>query len=214
MNTEDKEIINELVEDLSPVQRLMSPVTRTLVFLVPSLICLTAIMWYLQPFRPGFLEQILNFPRFSLEIFFGYAAAILAIAIGFIMSVPGAKEEKFVRNLIRIGVILFAGVFLYSLSSPSMPITMAGKRGFCIFEVAIFGGVLAILLIAFHRRSVFFKPTASSLFIGIGCALLPAITMQLACMYNPQHALTHHYGPILVVTAFSIILGRFFLKKA
>ena len=150
-------VIDELTQDLQAVKPLASPFKRTCVSAVPALVLLIALMWYIQPFRPGFFAELGGGSRFSLEVLLGYSAALLSIALGYVLAVPGAREERSVTALAVFTASALFIFFAYSLNTPSLPVTMAGKREICIFETFLYGIALAFILFAFHRRSIFLK---------------------------------------------------------
>jgi len=43
--------------------------------------------------------------------------------------------------------------------------------------------------------------------------LILGLLMQLACMYLPEHALTHHVAPVAVLAALGAVLGPLVLRR-
>lgn len=210
---EPRDLINQLAEELTPVPRLPSPFVRSVSWLLPAFLIVLLVMWYVQPFRPGFVVQLTAVPRFSLEIFFGYATGILAIITGFFMAIPGAKEQKMMKRLTILSLVAWATLFFWSYLSPSLEASMTGKREACVYETALYGLLLAAALVLFHRRSAFSNSGSAAFSIGIGCGFIPAVTMQLACMYIPPHGLTHHFMPVTAITIMMFYVGRKFLPR-
>lgn len=216
MNNDDFENdLKELAGTLAPATPLASPSKRTAFWLIPSFLCLVIFMSWLQPFREAFLSELLQFPRFTAEIALGYFAALAAIVYAFLLSVPGAVEERVVRVIFYSCLASLICLFPLNFYTSSIPVSMNGKRDFCVYETLIYGALLSSsLLLLVHRRSIFFHSKTAALFVGIGSGLLPAVSMQLACMYDPHHGLAYHYAPLLGVVLFSIMLGSRVLKKA
>jgi hypothetical protein len=48
---------------------------------------------------------------------------------------------------------------------------------------------------------------------GAAAAAVPGLFMQLACMYDPAHILTHHLAPIGVVAALGGLLGLLVFRR-
>ena len=207
-------ILDDLAADLKAVKPLRTPMQRFLLWGVPAVVALFLIMGSIQPFRQSlFGSFLLSNTNFSVEIISGYIASFLAIILSFTLAVPGAKEEKALKIYYLFFLVVFTGIFLFSFITPSLETTMAGKREGCFFETLIYGLAISFMLFFQHRRSYFSNKLEPSIYIGIGASLLPAVTMQIACMYSPHHAISHHYAPILAVTVATVVLGKFFLKK-
>jgi hypothetical protein len=74
---------------------------------------------------------------------------------------------------------------------------MAGKRIGCYFQTLLFAGppMVAGIWLA-HRYYFPLAPLRTAALVGLAGAMLPALFMQFACMYDPVHILTHHILPI------------------
>jgi uncharacterized membrane protein YdbT with pleckstrin-like domain len=56
-------------------------------------------------------------------------------------------------------------------------------------------------------------PRATAAAAGAAAAAIPAILMQLACMYDPLHALSYHLTPVLMVAALGALAGPVVLTR-
>ena len=56
------------------------------------------------------------------------------------------------------------------------------------------------------RRFYPLKPMRTAMSIGLAAGMLPALYMQIACMYEPSHILSYHIlpGMIMVVVSMAI----------
>ena len=193
MKTTD-ELISQLASELEPVKPVKDTSARSLVWLgLSTVFALLAIHWY-GPIRPGALQQLLTHPRFMLEILFGGATiAVLALA-GFRSAIPAASAPR----LAFVGLVMLAlwlASYLVGIVSPAVEPSMLGKREHCVFETFLYGLPPAVLGIVVCLRLYPLNPGVTALRIGLAAGLIPALYMQIACMYDPVHALTLHMLP-------------------
>ena len=89
---------------------------------------------------------------------------------------------------------------------------MFGKRAHCVLEAYLYSTppLIAGYLLIYKRFSL--NAVRAGVFLGISAGMLPALFMQISCMYDPRHILTHHLGPILIVII-GAILGMLFNKQ-
>ena len=84
---------------------------------------------------------------------------------------------------------------------------MAAKRAHCFLEgLAIAPLPSGVGLYMIRRRSLRAGPIGCGL-IGLAGGGLPALAMQLACLYDPSHALRFHFTPMLVAAGVLGLLG-------
>jgi len=62
------------------------------------------------------------------------------------------------------------------------------------------------------RRLLTLRPGVAGALIGTASGTLPALAMQVACMYSPDHILRFHVAPIVVPTTIGIIAAIVFLR--
>ena len=86
-------------------------------------------------------------------------------------------------------------------------VSMVGKRAHCFLEgLAIAALPAGLGLRMVRRRTLRAGPLTGGL-IGLAAGLLPALAMQLACLYDPSHALRFHFTPMLVAAGALGLLG-------
>lgn len=206
-------LIRELARDLRPAPRLRDPRLLALLWFVGSWTFVTAVTWAVAPFRPGFVDQLLDSPRFALETLFGLGAGGLAIALFFSLGVPGQGAPRR-RVGVALGVlVLWSLAYVYGLVDPALTPSMVGKRPWCVFEVLIYG--FPILLAALFGLRVLapLGRTGAGLVAGAAAGAVPGLIMQVACMYDPAHILEFHIAPIAVLAGIGALLGRLTLRR-
>ena len=197
MKTTD-DLINELANDLEPVQPVKGITARSLSWLAGSTIfALLAIHWY-GPIRPGAVQQLLDHPRFLLEIVFGGATVIAMALAGFRAAIPGALSPRLTAIAWAMLAFWLVG-YVVGMVSPALEPSMLGKRDHCVFETFLYGLPPALLGMILCARLYPLAPVATAMRIGLAACLVPALYMQIACMYDPVHALTLHMLPGMLV---------------
>lgn len=197
MKTTD-ELIGQLASELKPVTPVTGTCARSLLWLALSTVfALLAIHWY-GPIRPGAIQQLLTHPRFLLEILLGSATIVVLALAGFRAAIPASSTPR----LAYAGLVMLAlwlASYLVGIISPALEPSMLGKREHCVIETFVYGLPPALLGIVVCARLYPLDPAAMALRVGLAAGLIPALYMQLACMYDPVHALTLHMFPGILV---------------
>ncbi|MCB0357932.1 MAG: hypothetical protein KDD40_13035, partial [Bdellovibrionales bacterium] len=191
-------LIDDLVNDLKP-NRYRPPLVRTLLWFLFVVLFIAVGMIYIQPWRVNFVDHLLNFPRFSLEIVSASAFTFFVIYWVFTSFVPGNRLSKTSLYLGLGFLLIYAFSIVASFLTPSPPASSLGARPHCVEEVFVFGIIGAMSLCYFLMKIDYqVRPTVRFL-LGMGAAFIPGTLMQMACMYNPLHAFLFHYLPCLIV---------------
>lgn len=90
---------------------------------------------------------------------------------------------------------------------------MVGKREHCYFESAALALLPLGLGLVLASRLAPTARVATGFLLGVASAGLPALWMQMACMYIPHHGLTHHLLPVAAVGALGALVGSRFLPR-
>jgi len=197
MNKHDL-LISNLSRDLAPVSPAPNINILAMVWILLSAIYVVAVTRLFGPVRSGAYSQLATDPRFLLESMLGLAAIFWISLLAFRASIPGVLTRRFAAG----GLILMAlwlAQYVIGLVSPALEPSMLGKRAHCFMETMIYA-VPPILLGLFLIRRLYplrFVRTAMS--IGLAAGMLPALYMQLACMYEPSHILVFHIFPGLLM---------------
>ena len=169
------------------------------------------------PIRPGAVQQLLSDPVFLVETLLGIMAILFTGVMAFRSMIPGLTE----RRARVVGICAIVGALsiwgsLYAFNWIVQPAwltvfqdPMLGKRDHCMFEVLIYAVPPILVTVYFIRRRFLTRPRETALWVGLCAGLMPALYMQLACMYSPDHSLVFHLLPGVAVGA--ITLGAVWL---
>ena len=155
-------------------------------------------MLLVEPFRAGALEQLANHPRFVFENALGLLAIVFWTLSAFSSSIPGASTSWY-RGLGITFLLLWVLGFLVGYISPALDPSMLGKREACSLEAYLYSIPPTIAAIWLQARRYPLRPLLSSIHAATAAAMLPAVLMQFACMYQPAHILQHHVMPIAIL---------------
>jgi hypothetical protein len=211
--SEDK-LIHGLVADLAPV-RPAPPTPRTLLGWVSFGWCtVAALILWAGPLREGALATFAVSPRYTIEFLFAVLGGAAAAAAGFEWGVPGRPSRVRLAGPAAVFLGAWFGLVAYGLTDPVIETGMLGKRPFCDVQTVVFAiAPMALGLWALSRRALFARGITGFL-LGIGAAAIPAASMQVACLYDPQHALIHHLAPVLLVGVIGATASRWILPRA
>ena len=197
MNNHD-ELIASLSRDLAPVSRAPDVNGLALAWFLLSAAYVVVVAHLLGPIRPGAFSQLASEPRFLLETLMGLLAIAWASLVAFRAAVPGALTRRFAT----IGLVLMSlwlAQYVFGLVSPALEPSTLGKRGHCYLETMIYALPPILIALFFARRLYPLRYIRTSMSIGLAAGMLPALYMQLACMYEPAHILTLHVLPGLAM---------------
>lgn len=193
-----EELLDSLVADLAPVKP--APDVRLLacLWLLCSALCVVAVTHLVGPIRPTALAQLQDSPRFLAEMLVGgLAAAGLALAT-FRAAVPGGAGRVLVACASLPGA-LWVGGLLVGLVHPALEPSMLGKRDLCFLESFVYALPPLVVALYWQLRLFPLRPGHSAVLAGLAAGALPALYMQIACMYVPAHILLFHVGPGVAV---------------
>lgn len=200
------DFVDALVADLRAVEPAPSLTTAAAAWIGFG-VGLTAIaVLALGALREGALLD-LQTPRLALEFLFGLATLVALVRAALEAGVPGSPPPlRLVAPALVFG-LLWLGVALGPVPLHGPDASMIGKREHCFLEgLAITLLPAALGLRAIRRRSLGAGALGGAL-IGLAAGALPALAMQLACMYDPEHALDFHFTPMLVGAGVAAMLG-------
>lgn len=199
MSGDTDKLIESLSSGLQPVRRPLSANLTALLWLITSVGFVIGITSWFGPIRANALSQLATEPRFLLEMALGAVAIAFIAVMAFRTAVPGAATRRGV--LIGLGLILlWLANYVLDLAYPALQSSMLGKREHCVVETFLFALPPACLALLLSRRFFPLRPVYSAFLFCLAAAMLPALYMQLACMYVPAHILQMHILPGLLVT--------------
>ena len=189
-----EQLIESLSRDLPPVAPVSGVNRQGLAWLAASVVFVVVITHLVDPIRPGAYGQLAGEPRFLLETLLGVAAIFWVGLLAFRSAVPGELTRKFaVAGLVLMAVWL--AQYVAGLFSPALEPSELGKRNFCYLETMIYAvpPILSAVILARRLYPLHYARTAMALALAAG--MIPALYMQIACMYVPQHILQFHILP-------------------
>ena len=204
--------IDQLVEDLAPVRRRGRSGVSAGLWLALVWPLTTALVLALGPLRPGAVEALLNSPRYLAETLLGLVSGGVLAWVGFQLCIPQAPRWGW-RVLALALPLAWAALYVLGTGAPAVSVDMSGKRAGC--EVQVFALALPLLsagLLA-ARRYAALTPRWSGLLLGAAAGSVPALLMQLACIYDPAHALGFHLLPAAGVGLVGAWLGPRLLAR-
>lgn len=205
--------IDSLKADLTPVRPVGTVASIGVCWLVASIVYVLALGAALGPFRPGFADQFLSAPRFSLEMLLGIAALGSFLVVALLESIPG-REAGSLRKVSWILLMAWLAQFVIGFAAPALEPSMLGKRDHCVWEAYLYSvPPLGWLLYLQHKRYVL-EPVRAVLHAALAAGLMPALMMQIACMYEPGHILSFHVLPIGLLAGLTTGLTWLLTRRA
>lgn len=207
------DLIAELAQGLRPVRRALAPATFALAWLAGAWLFSVGFLAAGGPMRPGWLAQLAAHPRLQLEFLLGFAAGGLAILGAAQLTVPSPRPVS-ARATPVLGLLAaWSATCLWALWDLPVPASMAGKREHCYAEILVCAAPLAVAGFWLARRAAPLARTWTGALLGIASASIPAVWMQLACIYDPAHILVFHLAPVGAVAIVATVLGLIALRR-
>ena len=90
---------------------------------------------------------------------------------------------------------------------------MLGKRPHCFAETLLYSAPPVIAGLWLLKRRYVLRGARAGALLGLAAGSLPALMMQIACMYSPEHILAFHIGPALAVAGAGAVLGAWLMRS-
>lgn len=206
------DLISSLSAGVSPVKPGINIILEVMLWFISSWVYVISLSLYLGPLRPGAIASLATSPQFAFETLIGFLAGALFCLIAFRESIPGL-HNKWLVYLSYFTAILWISSYVVGLSFPAIEPSMFGKRAHCVLEAYLYSTPPLIVGYLLIYRRFPLDSVRAGIFLGIYAGMLPALFMQISCMYDPRHILTHHIGPILVVVIAGAVLGLILKKQ-
>ncbi len=177
-----------------------------------SAVYVVAVTHLFGPIRPGAYSQLGTEPRFLLETMLGVAAILWISLLAFRSAIPAALSRRFVTGGLVL-MMLWLVQYVIGLVSPALEPSMLGKRNYCYYETVVYSLPVILAGLFFVRRLYPLRPVRTAMSVGLAAGMLPALYMQLACMYEPSPLLKLHILPgLLMVGVGAAIATRWRLR--
>lgn len=210
MSNRDR-LIAALAGDLKPVSPWRRPRNLAVLWLLTSVVFVTTVSALIEPWRPGFAGQFAASLPFATEILLASAGVVVIIALAFLTAVPGAIRASRALSGGLIAVLPWLALLLAGLWAPALEPGMLGKRAACHMEVLVLSVPPLVLGMILLRRLYPLRGRVSGALTGAAAGMIPAIAMQMACMYVVPHALIHHLLPVAAPVLAGTAIGGWWL---
>ena len=192
------DLIAGLSRDLAPVRKAPDVNRLALAWFLLGAIFVVVATRLAGPLRPGVFAQFTAEPRFLLETLLGVAAIAWMSLVAFRGAVPAALTRRF-AIVGAVLMLLWLAQYVFGLVNPALEPSELGKRGHCSMEVMLYSTPLILAAMYFIRRLYPLAFARTALSAGLAAGMVPALYMQLACMYESVHILSMHIFPGLVM---------------
>jgi hypothetical protein len=210
---ERKTLIANLSEDLAPVAPASGTNRRALAWLLAGAVFVIGATFLAGPLRPGALQQLLTEPRFLVEMLLGLASILWLSLVAFRSAIPAALSGRFLAGGLTL-MALWLAQYLIGFISPALEPSELGKRPFCYLETFFYGLPIVLAGLYFVKRLYPLNIMLTALAVGLVGGMLPALYMQLACIYDPAHILVFHILPGILAAAAALAAARFLMKDS
>jgi hypothetical protein len=181
MNERYRTLVSKLSHNLAPVRPPVNVNQLAVAWFVLSAIYVIAITHVFGPVRPNAVTAILWISM-----------------IVFRSSVPAALNKPFaVTGFVLL--MLWLAQYVIGLADPALPPSTLGARPHCWLETMAYALPVILAGLYFVRRFYPLRPVRTAMSIGLVAGMLPALYMQIACKYDPAHALLLHILPGLLM---------------
>ncbi|MBT8048465.1 MAG: DUF1109 family protein [Xanthomonadales bacterium] len=198
MKKKHNTLISDLSTDLAPVKALPGINKLGMSWFLLSAIYVVVVTRIIGPIRPGALTQLATEPRFLLETMLGVAAILWVSLLAFRSSVPAALSKPFAVTG-AVLMMLWLTQYVLGFFSPALEPSTLGARHHCHFETMVYALPVILAGLYYVRRRYPLRPVLTAMSIGLAAGMLPALYMQIACMYEPSHILAFHILPGLLM---------------
>jgi hypothetical protein len=207
------DLVRELADGLRPVRRPLSPLALAFLWLGGTWSFVVTVTLTTGDVRPGAFAQLAASPRFAGEMLLGLLAGVVAIYSATDLGIPRPTAPWRRIALATLMMAGWVGSYVYGLWDPTLEPSMLGKRPGCNFEVLLFAAPPAVAAAWIVRRSLPLARVWTGGIMAAAAAAVPALFMQLACMYDPAHILSHHLAPVALAAVAGGLLGPVVFRR-
>lgn len=198
-------MIESLSKDLQPVATSVAVDSQAMLWMMLTVIYVIFVTQWLGPIRVDAFDQMVAVPRFFVESLLGLTAIIMLALAAFRAAVPGRLRPWFAISSLAL-LALWIANYAYGLIEPALAPSMAGKRELCWLQTATMTLPPIIAAVVLTRRLYPLSPLKTVFLFSLAAGMIPALYMQIACMYIPEHILSHHILPGLAVGVLGCVL--------
>lgn len=213
MNPARQRLIAELSADLRPVPKPAGSAAVVALWLFGAGAFSVLVLLLDGPFRIGSLHQLIVSPRFLLENLLGVVTIVALGMAGLRLAIPAITPLRARVAWPLVLLVAWLALYAYGFHAPSLPPSMDGKRAHCVLEAAVVGLPALLWGLWLARRWWPLHGTWTGCLLGFASGAMPALLMQLACMYSPSHIFLYHLLPGLALGAVGALAGSWVLPE-
>ncbi len=225
--TETKDLIANLTDDMSEVQVLPSPLKRTLVWGSISIVLTLVVTLYLKhiykgltvPDMPlfGFHSGNDHQPLSILECCSFIMVGFLCLFACFKLSVPDIKYGKAPFILLGGSTLFFllATIGAYTMSDTPMLHEELHHSGsyLCIEGLGVVIALPALILYALLKKTAPTLPAWAGYAALLSVVSFGTLGLRYLCSLETYpHLFLHHFVPALALSLFGLLIGKLFLR--
>jgi len=189
-----EQLIEQLSRDLPPVRRSPSVNALATAWLISSAVLVVVLTHLAGPVRTGAVGQLAAEPRFLLETLLGVVSIAWIGIAAFRAAVPGALTRRFAMAA-SVLLVLWLAQYVVGLVSPALEPSDLGERHLCYLETATYALAPILAGVFLVRRLYPLRYVRTAMALALAAGMIPALYMQIACMYVPSHVLAFHILP-------------------
>ncbi len=212
MNKRD-DLIRELSANLETVRPAPTPDLLALAWLLASVAFVVVLTHLWGPIRPNALQQLSAQPRFFIETTWGLVAIACTAMVAFRAGIPGTLGSRFARISTALMTVWLSS-YVFGLYSTALEPSMLGKRPHCLWETMVYALPPMLAGFAVMRRLHPLRPVRTAMVVGLVSGMIPALYMQIACMYIPAHILQFHILPGMLIPLVGAAMAWLLLKRS
>jgi len=225
--TETKDLIANLTEDMSEVRVLPSPLKRATFWSVVSIALITVVTIALMYMHKGLSLQ--NLPLFdnnpnSIDQKLSVLECLSFILIGFAslfacfkLSIPDIEHSRLSFILLGIATGFLALTTLLSFTNSDSlvmheELTHGGDH-LCIEGLGAIIALPALFIYRILKRTAPTLPAWTGYAALLGVVSFGTVAMRYLCSTETYaHLFLHHFAPAMVLSFFGLLIGKLFLR--
>ena len=206
-----EQLVENLADDLKPVQVVKSFSLKAMVFQGLILLLLALIMLALKK-NP--VNSHFESPWYLLEITFAVFMSGILLWGAMKLSIPGRKQVRWIKPLtIILSLSLLVSMVAHSVQE-QISFHQHGDYWICVVPSLAFSVLVAGIYTFFITKNL--APTnpreIGAMAMAAASVLVGAFTSVYCLASGPLHQILWHYGPVAFLSFFGFFLGRKILR--
>ena len=205
---ETNELIRQLSQKATPVERLAPVPQRFLRWLVAALLCLFVSISILGV-REDLYERLTD-TRFLSQSLVLFLLGVISALSAFVLSIPDDSRGR-LWDILPYGVLMaWIALSIWTALSPDGPV-LIDFGGMCAFDILLVAVPPGLLLLFMVGRGAPLAVRLSGSVIALGASAFAAGAMQFVCRNESfAHLFLWHILPVVVIAGLGTFLGRRF----